>query len=92
MITYWSLQETSHAAYVNEEVTTEKFIGISLKIGLRNLYVMETSNVVIGGYSSKINLVPSNGWPESIDGKTFEEIHTDRFQDWYEELRLELEE
>lgn len=88
----WSLQETSPAAYVNEEVTTEKFLGFSMKNGLRNLYVIKTGNVVIGGYSSKINLVPSNGNPESIDGKTSEEIHNGSLQDWYEELRLELEE
>lgn len=86
-VNIWSLQDKSPVHYLDQEITSERFLGFHPKYGLRHLFVLKANQELIGGHSNDFKLLPSNGLSKSITG---EEVTKENFLKWKEKTKLEI--
>lgn len=87
---YWSVQSVDAASYIGKIIYTSKFYvknhpldhAPSNPKGQTIVYVMQTENEVIGGYSLPDLDDPTDGWVYSLDGRTMEEFSGMDFGTW----------
>ena len=92
-IQYWSVQTVDPVSFVGKQIKTSKFIvkGHPLDNVPHNsrkqtyIYLMESDERIIGGYSFPDLDDLGMGWVYTIDGKTLEELTGMPYQDWIEE-------
>ncbi len=87
----WSLQQDDIREYIEKEITVEAFIGFSFGHGLKYLYVMKSQQQLIGGYTTDLTIMPQNGEVKTMDGRSFEELHSGTIEDWEEAVRTRVE-
>ncbi|MGM7702385.1 hypothetical protein ACSVDE_11720 [Pseudalkalibacillus sp. Hm43] len=87
----WSLQKDEIREYIDKEITVEAFIGYSFEHGLKSLYVMKSQHKLIGGYSTELTVMPQNGIANTMDGRSFAEVHSGTIEDWEEATRTRLD-
>ncbi|WP_037287790.1 hypothetical protein [Saccharibacillus sacchari] len=92
-IQYWSVQSEAPDAYIGKQIRTSKFIVNHHPLDELSdqdkkqtvIYVMESGDDVIGGYSIPDYQELHMGWVYSIDGETLEEMTGMSYPGWLEE-------
>ena len=92
-IQYWSVQSEAPDVYIGKQIRTSKFIvnhhpldELSDQAKKQTvIYVMESGDDVIGGYSIPDYKELHMGWVYSVDGETLEEMTGMSYPGWQEE-------
>ncbi|WP_454192454.1 hypothetical protein [Paenibacillus sp. Marseille-Q7038] len=90
---YWSVQSVEAASYIGKMIFTSQFYVKNHPLdqapdnpkGQTIVYIMQTENEVIGGYSLPDSDVPVDGWVYSLDGRTLEEFSGLNYGTWKRE-------